>query len=144
MTKEKLAELLHGREYGDDITKEETAEYRKSGLVIVFGASDDLLEFRGAIYEELGAFNGTIAKVFKKGDKWEAVNEEDFEEEKIKMSEYGIDLKGFQIEAEWSPTEPECSWLIKTEIPHATFDIMEDGELFCRGIVFSIDELQTL
>lgn len=28
------------------------------------------------------------------------------------------------------------------EIPHETFDIFEDGEPFCRGIVFSVNDLK--
>lgn len=26
-------------------------------------------------------------------------------------------------------------------VPHATFNVMEDGEKFCRGIVLSMDDL---
>ena len=26
-------------------------------------------------------------------------------------------------------------------IPHATFEVFEDGEVWCRGIVFSMDDL---
>ena len=39
--------------------------------------------------------------------------------------------------AVWSPEDctPELSWMINTNIPCATFTIMEDGEPFCRGIV---------
>ena len=33
------------------------------------------------------------------------------------------------------------SWSYLTDIPHKTFDIMEDGEIYCRGIVFSLDDL---
>lgn len=45
---------------------------------------------------------------------------------------------GVGIEAIWSPDEIDASWLIKTDIPHATFDILEDGDLFCRGVVFAL------
>jgi hypothetical protein len=34
------------------------------------------------------------------------------------------------------------SWIYETEIPHAVFDILEDGEKFCRGIVFDIRSLK--
>lgn len=49
MEARELAEKLNGRAYGDsfDDVKQEAKE---SGLVIVYGASDDLMEFDGAIY----------------------------------------------------------------------------------------------
>ena len=47
-----------------------------------------------------------------------------------------------EVLAQWSPsTIPGASWLIKTEVPHVTFDIMEDGEVFCRGVVLSIADI---
>lgn len=33
------------------------------------------------------------------------------------------------------------AWTYSTEIPHATFEIIEEGEKFCRGIVFDINDL---
>jgi hypothetical protein len=58
MTKEQLAALLNGREYGSEITREESAQAAKDGLVVLFGASDDLAEFRGAIHDEHGCWDG--------------------------------------------------------------------------------------
>lgn len=34
-----------------------------------------------------------------------------------------------------------ATWTYKTEIPHEEFNIWEDGELYCVGIVFSIKDL---
>ena len=45
------------------------------------------------------------------------------------------------ITAVWCDPESGASWSYKTDIPHETFNIYEDGELFCIGIVFSIDDL---
>jgi len=141
MTKEKFAEMLNGRQYRNEIEKEESLIAEQNNLVVIFGASDDLLEFRGAIHEEIGAWDGTAVQICKKVKEWVVIENEEFQEEVEKISEYGLDLKGHEVEAIWSPEEPECSWLIKTEIPHATFDIIEDGELYCRGIVISLDSL---
>lgn len=49
MTKESLAAILNGRTYGDEITKEEEAQAKAAELVVIYGASDDLVEFGGAI-----------------------------------------------------------------------------------------------
>ncbi|MNJ75290.1 hypothetical protein D3C77_723610 [compost metagenome] len=45
-----------------------------------------------------------------------------------------------QIEALWSK-EPGYSWTYKTNIPHALFEVVEDGEPYCRGIVFALVDL---
>jgi hypothetical protein len=58
MTPLDAATLLNRREYGKEITHAESRMLRESGLVAVFGASDDLIEFRGAIDDELGAYGG--------------------------------------------------------------------------------------
>ena len=52
-----FADKLNGRAYRDsfDDVKQEAKE---NGLVIVYGASDDLMEFDGAIYDEGGCFDG--------------------------------------------------------------------------------------
>jgi hypothetical protein len=40
-----------------------------------------------------------------------------------------------------SEREDGCSWTFRTGIPHATFNILEDGDLFCRGIVVDLRDL---
>ena len=45
------------------------------------------------------------------------------------------------IEAVWCDNASGASWSYKTDIPHETFNIYEDGELFCVGIVFSVEDL---
>ena len=37
--------------------------------------------------------------------------------------------------------DPEYAWIYRTEIPHACFDILENGEKYCKGIVFSLNDL---
>lgn len=58
MTKEQLAELLNGNEYRDEMTKEQEQAAKQNNLLVLFGASDDLLEMRGAIRDEVGAYDG--------------------------------------------------------------------------------------
>ena len=33
------------------------------------------------------------------------------------------------------------TWTYKTDIPHETFMIYEDGSSYCRGIVFNINDI---
>lgn len=138
MTKEEAAVLLNGFEYPAREIEQHHKALAAAGLVAVFGASDDLLEFRGAIYDEVGAYDGTTALIDAEGliPTFDAVSDEGDEDQ---MATYfRRKPNGVGIEALWSPDEIKASWLIKTSIPHATFDILEDGDLFCRGVVFSL------
>ena len=46
MTKEELAAMLNGREYGKEITKAEEEKAKANGLVVIYGYSDDNVELR--------------------------------------------------------------------------------------------------
>ena len=46
------------------------------------------------------------------------------------------------IEALWDPGDG-YSWRYATEIPHATFEIREDDQPYCQGIVFALNEAGT-
>lgn len=115
VTKEQLAERLNGRQYGREITREEEKLAKESGLVVVFGASDDLCEMRGAIDDEFGCYDGG----------------------EIECEEYPETLI-----AKWCPSD-ECSWGYETDLPHADFNIYEDDMLYCVGIVVDLKEYQT-
>lgn len=134
-----LAAMLTGREYGSEITRAEEAEAKAAGLVIAFGASDDLLELRGAIHDEAGAYDGGKVRVDRAGiiPNFEDIDRDDKEElRRYFKRENG----GSEIEAAWEG-EPGYSWIIKTSVPHETFEIVEDGEPYCRGIVFAHADL---
>lgn len=135
MTKEKLAAMLNGREYGNEITQEEENAAKAAGLVVVFGYSDDNAELRGAIYEEIGvADEGSEIFVNKTGLLTnECENEECPYLEELKK-------QCAVIEPLWD--KEGYSWIYKTAIPHATFNIVEDGEKYCRGIVFSLADVE--
>lgn len=145
MNKEKLAELINGRSYRNEMNKEEEQIAKENGLIVIFGASDDLVEFRGAIYDELDAYEGTHFIIATPGT--EIPDDEDEETyrkakklEAIPIEEESLTKKN-RFEAVWSPDELDCSWLIKTDLPHSIFDIMEDGELYCRGIIIETESL---
>lgn len=140
MTKDELAAVLTGREYRREISKAEAMHAKDAGLVVVFGYSDDSVEFKGAIDDEIGAYDGTNVRVTPLGilPEWNAgdmIDEEDAE------AYFRKKLAGFrEIEACWA-SEGDYSWTFKTEIPHATFDVMEDGEPYCRGLVFALADV---
>lgn len=128
------AELLNGRQYRNEITPDESIAAKENNIVIVFGASDDLMEFRGAIDDELGCFEGCETYINAFGIVENQCPDDDcpyFQAEK---------RKGIKIEAIWD--RDGYSFVFETKIPHETFNIMEDNETYCRGIVFSLDALE--
>lgn len=140
MTKEELAAILNGRKYCDEMTKSEEKQAMEAGLVVVFGYSEDYMELRGAIEDEVGAYQGTRILVDGKGllfcrddieieahtDEW--------------LADYFTRRAAAKtIDALWN--KEGYYWIYRTDIPHATFEVMEDDEKYCRGIVFALADL---
>lgn len=127
ISKEKMAEMLNERIYGNEITKEEEALAKKNGLVVVFGASDDLMEMRGAIDDEFGT-------------------EVMFDETGEVMEDCSDNCKSFQKAIEKAKKIKgnfgRSGWTFEAEVPFAEFDIFENGELYGKGIVFDIESLK--
>lgn len=137
MTAKELAALLNGREYGKEITKDEEAAAKEAGLVVVFGQSDDLMEFRGAIDDEVDCFEGRTVHVNGNGlvlipncsDECE-----DCEYVRDKLGKCAV------VTAMWDAGD--FPWSFDTGLPYETFEIFEDGEKYCQGIVFSLADLK--
>ena len=133
MIDKEIAEMLDGLEYGDRIREDILKYAEENGAVIVFGASDDLMEFRGTIYDEVGGYGGGKAYVDKSGLITNKCDNEDCPYFREKL------LSAKAITAIWD--SEGYSWIYKTDIPHETFEIFEDGRKYCRGIVFCIDAI---
>ncbi len=122
-----IAEKLNGIAYGENVRDIET-EAKEHGIVIVMGASDDLMEFSGAIEDEGGCFDGGEVYFDRDG-----VSQDDTERANV-------------IEALWCDAHDEngvqATWAYRTEIPNETFKVFDDGELYCIGIVFSVEDLE--
>lgn len=137
MTAKELAALIGGREYGSEMSVKECDAACADGLVVVLGASDDLIEFNGAIQDEQDAYNGGKFRLTKDG--------------LLQYPEYHCaqvncpyikeaSTKAKEIRAVWHDEGNPC-WTYETDIPHETFKIMGDGEVYCEGIVFSVEDL---
>lgn len=140
MTPKDLAATLDRREIGNEVSKETEALAKEAGLVIVFGASDDLMEFRGAINDEVGSYHGTEVRVDWSGivPAFEELLDGGSHDLKDKLRDYfRREGHGKVIEALWD-TEESYAWTYKTDIPHETFDVLEEGQPWCRGIVFRL------
>ncbi len=133
MIEKEIAEMLDGIEYAEEISKDIIEYAKKNGVVIVFGASDDLMEFRGAINDEAGCYGTGTIHINRSGELRSLCDSEDC------PYFYAVREKACKIKAIWD--SEGYSWVYETDIPHETFEIMEDGEKYCRGIVFSIDAI---
>lgn len=136
MTSEELASRLNGRGYGDEITKDEERMAKEAGLVVVFGYSDDGIEFRGAISDEDGAPGKTA--ITRDGLLQNKCGDEDcpYFAKLVKASP--------RIEALWCEEKDGPTWTYKTDIPHVTFDIQSDDAeegIYCRGMVFRLEDV---
>jgi hypothetical protein len=137
MTKEQFAGLLNRRQYSKEITKDECQLAKKNGLLVAFGHSDDCLELRGILHDEYYSYDGSIEH-FGINQNNQLVHISD--ETVASLKEWGV--KTFSIQAIWCPTSIDSSWLITTDdLPFATFDIFEDDNLFCRGIVIDKQDI---
>jgi hypothetical protein len=144
MTVQEFANRLDNRQYGSEISDLEVQMAREHGFIIAFGASDDLLELRGALAttseDEVGAWDGTTVYVGDDGSVYDTDQIGDREAERFKIIKKTSYLCA--LEAIWCPNEPDgASWLIKPSVSHSTFQILEDGEVYCVGAVFALSEI---
>ena len=130
ITAGEMAKLLDGREYREEITKEEEKLAKESNLVVVFGASDDLCELRGAVDDELDAYGGGEVAFFNSDGL--VVNKCDSEDCHYYQC---IKESSVPLTANYDP------WTYDINVPYETFNIMEDGDVYCKGIVFRLNDV---
>lgn len=139
LTAKDLADRLNGRQYLSEITIQECAEAKAAGLVVIHGRSDDLIYFDGAIYDELGAGEGTEFLVDEKGilESWESAGED-----KVSAAIYlAREPKAKKITSHWCAPGQDFAWTYTTNIPHHKFEILDGPDMYCMGIVFSLKDL---
>jgi hypothetical protein len=137
MTKEQFADSIHGREYPFQLTKDERKIAAEHGFVVIYGASDDLAEFEGVINDEFGApgdfylHDGKLLADIEYGE-----GEDDV---LIKHGVFDVVKERFKQAVRIDVKQGTC-WTVETTAPHAKFRIMEDGVVFCEGIVLGLRE----
>ena len=154
-TIEDLAKLLDGNEYRDETYNEYGIDVcdicKKNKWIIIYGASDDLIEFNGFIDDEDGANDGALCKLVKPGDfyledeidetykkakdyMFVPINEEELEV--IKNNNY---TNNCVIEMLWCPGGTNMSWQVNVRgVPFAKFNVMEDDEVYCEAAIIDI------
>lgn len=138
MSSERLkfwANKLNGRQYGNEITEEEVGQL--GNVVVVFGYSDDtMIVAVSSVFEDVPCFEGGSA-LFQIDGLVE--NKCDCED-----CPYYDDIKEAAYEVKAVSDQAGYSWVYKTDIPHETFEIFDNNRKYCRGIVFSLDELELI
>ena len=137
MTKEELAALLDGCDYSDFEAKlkKTQKESEESGLVIVYGSSDDLMELRGALDNEYGCYDGGTFYITR------AVVAERMDDICGRCDLYKNSLKqAHKLIAKWC--DGEWCWSYEIDVPYSTFCIYEGDDNYCEGIVFELEALR--
>jgi hypothetical protein len=158
LTKELLSEKLMNRQYGNEITKEEEKLAKENNLVVIFGASDDPIELRGAIHNEFDL--GERIFITKKGIPKNECSQNDEDDicpyfakirDKMVKNKTAVEIKahwdGEDVDPEYFQSIGKPDWCYSFDtsiIKAATFDIFEDDDddknYYCRGIVIDLDD----
>ncbi len=129
-TIEEFAELLNGREYKKEITEEEVAEAAASGVVIIYGKSDDTTVIHGAIEGECPTANGGDIYLTEDG-LFEDCPCQCIHSQRAKAAAKAVHVN-------WC--KGPFVWSYVTELPHVHFEIIDNQPAenlkFCQGIVF--------
>lgn len=131
-TIEDLARLLNGNEYYDELKNPYNLDVEKickdNKWIILFPYSDDCLEIRGYINDEVGAWDDSNYKILKKGEFFADENE-DNTYHKATCNQVMRTNDDPQIFMKWCPKDHPYTWYIKTNYPNvAYFDIVKDDE----------------
>lgn len=139
MTAKEMASLLNGAEYGSEISSADEVLAKRNGLLVLFGASDDLIELRGVIHDEVGINEERGVTLFlHRGGLLKGLDSE-CEECKLRAARLG--MRCAQFDCLWNVNG--YSWFISGRTPehYEVFDIMENGRKYCRGIVIDVKNL---
>jgi len=147
-----IAKAMNMVVYGEEdsvANKELFAEAKEHGILIIFGYSDDIIELRGTLYDEIGVFYGKDfteldedeIEEFKENQEWESV-------EILKKLELKAMWHG-KIDGKLVKNVEEVPWTysINLSIPYDDFAVVEckDEELFvaefCMGLVIDISSI---
>lgn len=134
----KMAELLDLRQYREEVSPAEDSSARSQGLLIVYGASDDLCEFAGIYSEEHGAGEKTVFEF--DGDGAFIEKFPDMHEELVKGG-WKPPKTAFTVTAEFCPDDFDGTWKMSSSVPteyKSYFYVYEDEDLYCRGLVIDV------
>ena len=135
MTSQEFADYLNEDKNRETVTREECDLAYDNGLVIVYTSSNHKLEFDGSIRDEVDCYNGVIVYLDENGLYVSKCRDFRCPYDMLERAKCKVIITMFHCEV-------NPRWTCRTTIPHATFNIYEDGELWCEGIVFELSALR--
>lgn len=137
LTAKDLADRLNGRQYLSEMNRQDHFDAHTAGLVVVFGGSDDIAEFSGAINDEASGPGEILIDAEGVLPSWDSASES--QESAADYLRRAATAK--KIEAVWCAKGQPYDWTYKTSIPHSRFEVLDGPDLYCMGIVFSLKDL---
>lgn len=120
MTRAEWIKIFNNIEYPADEIWNMRKQLDEDDVIVVYGASDDLIEFVGAINDEGGCF----------------------EDETFYINQGGLTTDSKNYIKVHHPKEGTAQFEYETNIPCEWFNILEDGCLYCRGFIFNRGDLK--
>jgi hypothetical protein len=157
MTKEEFAKEVENyfKEHSlCSLSQELLKTAQDNNFVIVTGVSDDLIEFEGAIRDEENCYDGETVWFSSSGFFRNECEEGDgcpyFDEilennkwakliREIKVY-WGGKCQDYKMPIKQYKSLGEPTWCYEVDFPHATFDVYDEDEFYCKGIVFNLKE----
>lgn len=133
MTRDEAATYLNGREYRDEVDFDFSKKLKASGLIAVYGASDDIMCMDGVESDE---FYGPV-KLNRLGALRSVCDDDCPYFEKLALHYPTV----IPI---WHDNVGQPAWTYKidfSDIPYSIFEIIEDDEVYCVGIVIDTKDL---
>jgi len=146
ITLKEFAAMLHGRDCSPNLSQNELLLAKMRGFVVVYGDSDDRVEFEGAIRAE--GHTNPLAKDSPAGVLVLSESGELLDEDSDLYAEY-IYINRNVITVFYC-SKDNLNWVFETDIPHETFLTYEGGydeeyadfdDGFARCIVFELSAL---
>lgn len=128
ITAEELAKELNGFDVADRFTKGVINLAKNSNLVIVSAIGDDTIIFSGSLKDEFDLLHGGQIFMAKEGSEY------------IPYLRQSQDKSRKVIEVFWDK-HSLFKWKFLTLIKHVQYDLKKDGRSFCKGIVFSLNDV---
>lgn len=138
MTVKEFAEMLDGVQYGHEMSDGMKNKAKEEGLVVIYGASDDLIELNGAIDDEGDVYEGGVVYFNENGilhcpncdSEWRNCPYYENEKKRAKV-----------VKAVWCGKGAKAAWTYEIGVPHACFNVYEGDDLYCQGIVFRLGDM---
>lgn len=142
----KWADYLNNIDYNkiDKELKIIESQLMRDQVVVVYGCSDDLMEMFGAMNEEFDCYAEHTFKWFSPNfvDQ-NAINQIlEYVDDEIPTL-YDSIANFLKRDALYITVRhpKDCQFEYETNIPCERFSIMEDGDLYCQGFVFDVNDV---